>query len=42
MICDGDTVLSRARVTIVFFDPETQRSTTPPEAYRERLLAALA
>ena len=27
VICDGDTVLSRARVTIVFFDQETQRST---------------
>ena len=37
VICDGDTVLSRARVSIVFFDPETQRSTPAPEAYRERL-----
>ena len=24
-ICDGDTVLSRARVVMVFFDPETRR-----------------
>ena len=40
-ICDGDQVLSRARVVMVFFDPVAQRSTTPPEAYRERLLAAL-
>lgn len=33
LICDGDDVLARARVTIVFFDPETQRSAAPPEAY---------
>ena len=37
VICDGDTTLSRARVTIVFFDQETQRSTVPPAAYLERL-----
>ena len=36
-ICDGGTVLSRARVVLVFFDPETQRPTQPPPAYRERL-----
>lgn len=41
-ICDGDVVLSRARVTIVFFDPETQQAAVPPEVYREPLLAALA
>lgn len=41
VICDGETVLSRARVTIVFFDPATQRSATPPAIYRDRLLAAL-
>jgi acyl-CoA thioester hydrolase len=41
-ICDGDTVLSRARSVIVFFDPAAGRSTAPPAAYRERLLAALA
>ena len=38
-ICDGDTVLSRARVVMVFFDPATGPATPPPEAYRERLLA---
>ena len=41
VICDGDTVLSQARVAIVFFDQETQRSAPPPEVYRERLLTAL-
>ena len=35
-ICDGDTVLSRARVVMVFFDPATQRPSPPPDAYRER------
>ena len=29
-ICDGDTVLSRARVAMVFFDPTTARPTPPP------------
>ncbi len=38
-ICDGDTVLSRARVVMVFFDPETQRPSPPPDAYREALAA---
>ena len=37
VICDGETVLARARVTIVFFDQDTQRSTAPPEAYLEKL-----
>ncbi len=37
VVRDGEQTLSRARVTIVFFDQETQRSTTPPEAYLERL-----
>ena len=41
-IRDGDTVLSRARSVIVFFDPAPGRSTRPPTAYRERLLAVLA
>ncbi len=36
-IVDGDTELSRASVTIVFFDLATQRSAEPPEVYRERL-----
>ena len=40
-ICDGDTVLSRARVAMVFFDQETQRAVEPPEAYRRPLLEAL-
>ncbi len=42
VICDGETVLSQARVAIVFFDQQTQRSTPPPEIYRERLLSVLA
>jgi acyl-CoA thioester hydrolase len=37
VIRDGDTTLSRARVTIVFFDQATQRSTVPPEVYLDRL-----
>jgi acyl-CoA thioester hydrolase len=37
----GGAMLARARVVIVFFDLETQRSTPPPEGYRE-VLAALA
>ena len=41
-IRDGDTLLARAVVTVVFVDPETGRSSEPPEAYREPLLAALA
>ena len=40
-ICDGDTVLSRARVAMVFVDPATARATPPPEAYRERLLGVV-
>ena len=39
VICDGDVTLSRARVTIVFFDQATQRSTVPPVAYLDRLRA---
>jgi acyl-CoA thioester hydrolase len=41
-ICDGDKVLSRARVAMVFFDPTTGRAAAPPEAYREKLLAVVA
>ena len=37
VICDGDTTLSRARVTIVFFDQATQRSTVPSDLYLDRL-----
>ena len=39
-ICDGGTVLSRARVVVVFFDPETGRPTAPAAEWRERLAAA--
>ncbi|WP_367650492.1 acyl-CoA thioesterase [Nocardioides sp. zg-DK7169] len=34
-ICDGEQVLARARVVMVFFDVATQRSAAPPEEYRE-------
>lgn len=37
VVSDGDTVLARARVTVVFFDRATQRSAAPPAAYLERL-----
>ena len=39
-IRDGDAVLARAVVTVVFVDPETGRSAEPPEEYRAPLLAA--
>ena len=39
-VCDGDTVLSRARVVVVFLDP-TGRPTAPPEAYAQRLRSAV-
>ena len=42
VICDGETVLARARVVIVFFDRATQRSTKPPEAYLDRLRTLLS
>jgi acyl-CoA thioester hydrolase len=38
----GDSLLARARVTIVFFDPTTQRASVPPEPYREALRSVLA
>jgi len=41
-ICDGDTILSRARVAMVFVDPATGKAAPPPEAYRERLLGVVA
>jgi acyl-CoA thioester hydrolase len=41
-IRDGDTLLSRARVVLVFFDSATQRSINPPAAYREAMLAAVS
>jgi acyl-CoA thioester hydrolase len=40
-ICDGDTLLSRARVVSVFLDAATGQSVRPPEAYRERVEAAI-
>jgi acyl-CoA thioester hydrolase len=33
LICDGDVVLARSRVTIVFFDQQSQRSMAPAEDY---------
>jgi len=41
-IADGDRVLARSRVTLVFFDEETQRSTEPAPALRELLARTLA
>ncbi|PUA80964.1 thioesterase [Nocardioides currus] len=41
-IRDGDTVLSRARVVLVFFDPATQHSIEPPAEFRDAILDALA
>jgi acyl-CoA thioester hydrolase len=41
LIVDGDTVLSRARVTVVFFDRATERSTEPPAPYLDRLRTLL-
>lgn len=40
-IADGDRALARARVVVVFVDPETHRPAEPPPDYRERLTAAL-
>lgn len=40
-ICDQDSLLARAVVTIVFVDPETGRSTEPPEAHMLAMTAAL-
>ena len=40
-ICDGDRVLSRAEVVIVFFDVTTGRSAEPPASYRDKLLAMM-
>ena len=38
-IRDGDTLLARARVVLVFFDTRTQRATTPEPALRDPLVA---
>ena len=40
-IRDGETLLSRARVVMVFWDPDTLQPSPPLAAYRERLVAAL-
>jgi acyl-CoA thioester hydrolase len=37
----GGRALARARVVLVFFDPDTQQPTEPPADYQERLRAAL-
>jgi acyl-CoA thioester hydrolase len=42
LITDGDALLSRARVTIVFFDPAVQRSVVAPDSHREALRGVLA
>src|SRR4051812_531350 len=39
-ICDGERLLARARVAMVFVDPATSRPEAPPPEVRERLLAA--
>ena len=41
-IADADQVLARARVTVVFFDPATQRSVMPQPELRDLLVAASA
>jgi acyl-CoA thioester hydrolase len=41
-IADGTHVLARSRVTVVFFDPATQRSVPPRPELREALLAAVS
>jgi len=40
-IREGDVVMSRARVVLVFFDPDANRSAVPSAAYRDPLLEAL-
>ncbi|CAN5489535.1 hypothetical protein BH09ACT12_BH09ACT12_13100 [soil metagenome] len=41
-IADDTQVLARSRVTVVFFDPETQRSVAPEVGLRDLLVAAVA
>ncbi|MGZ4445997.1 MAG: acyl-CoA thioesterase [Nocardioides sp.] len=41
-ICDGDQVLSRSRVVVVFWDSAAQRSTEPSPEHRRAIEAALA
>lgn len=40
-ICDGEVVLSRARVVVVFLDLSTGEPAAPPTAYAERLTSAI-
>jgi len=40
-ICDGDTVLSRARVLGVFWDGAAGRPAPPHEDFRRGLLSAM-
>jgi acyl-CoA thioester hydrolase len=40
-IRDGDVLLSRARVAMVFFDQETERAVAPPAEFLQPLRAAL-
>lgn len=40
-ITSGDTVHARSRVVLVFFDTATQKSITPPQGYRDAVMAAL-
>ena len=40
-IREGDLVMARSRVVLVFFDSEASRSTEPPASYRDPLVAAL-
>jgi acyl-CoA thioester hydrolase len=39
-ICDGEAVLARARVVMVFVDQESHRPAPPPQPFREALEAA--
>lgn len=41
IICDGDTVLSQARVVAVVYDPATERPTEPPADFRAQLVASM-
>lgn len=40
-ICDGDTVLSRARIVAVFYDEVAGRAVAPEPALRDALVAAM-
>ena len=40
-IADGDRALAKARVVMVFIDPETQRPAEPPADYQQVLRASI-